>query len=106
MVRRPHRTARRGEHRGGRDERGFWDRASDEVASWFGDDDAERRRRQDTSARRAQMDGDRRDRGFDRGRHSTATVRPQRVSSDGGRSDRDFNYDRGVFNRGGSSERD
>ena len=24
----------------------------------------------------------------------------------GGRSDRDFNYDRGVFNRGGSSDRD
>ena len=31
----------------GRDERGFWDRASDEVASWFGDDEAERRRQQD-----------------------------------------------------------
>ena len=30
-----------------RDERGFWDRAGDEVASWFGDDDAERRRRED-----------------------------------------------------------
>jgi osmotically-inducible protein OsmY len=29
------------------EERGFFDRASDEVASWFGDDDAERRRRQD-----------------------------------------------------------
>ena len=28
-------------------ERGFWDRATDEVSSWFGDDDAERRRRQD-----------------------------------------------------------
>jgi len=27
--------------------RGFWDRASDEVASWFGDDDAARRREQD-----------------------------------------------------------
>lgn len=27
--------------------RGFWDRASDEVASWFGDDDAARRRQQD-----------------------------------------------------------
>lgn len=27
--------------------RGFWDRASDEVSSWFGDEDAERRRRQD-----------------------------------------------------------
>ncbi|HWK65044.1 MAG TPA: BON domain-containing protein [Rhizobiaceae bacterium] len=35
----------RGE-RGG-SERGFWDRASDEVSSWFGDDDAERRRYQD-----------------------------------------------------------
>jgi osmotically-inducible protein OsmY len=32
--------------RGGND-RGFWDRASDEVSSWFGDDDAERRRRED-----------------------------------------------------------
>jgi osmotically-inducible protein OsmY len=27
--------------------RGWWDRASDAVASWFGDDDAERRRRMD-----------------------------------------------------------
>lgn len=30
-----------------RDERGFFDRASDEVRSWFGDDDADRRRRLD-----------------------------------------------------------
>jgi osmotically-inducible protein OsmY len=29
------------------DDRGFFDRATDEVASWFGDDDAERRRQQD-----------------------------------------------------------
>ncbi|HEY6432671.1 MAG TPA: BON domain-containing protein [Acetobacteraceae bacterium] len=28
-------------------ERGFWDRASDEVSSWFGDEGAERRRRDD-----------------------------------------------------------
>lgn len=28
-------------------ERGFWDRASDEVASWFGNPDAERRREED-----------------------------------------------------------
>ena len=28
-------------------ERGWWDRASDEVASWFGDEEAERRRRMD-----------------------------------------------------------
>ncbi|HJP95132.1 MAG TPA: BON domain-containing protein [Pyrinomonadaceae bacterium] len=34
---------------GGREsgERGWWDRASDEVASWFGDEEAERRRRRD-----------------------------------------------------------
>ena len=31
----------------GGDERGWWDRASDAVASWFGDEDAERRRRMD-----------------------------------------------------------
>ncbi len=29
------------------DDRGFFERAGDEVASWFGDDDAERRRRED-----------------------------------------------------------
>jgi osmotically-inducible protein OsmY len=31
----------------GGEERGFWDRATDEVSSWFGDEEAERRRRQD-----------------------------------------------------------
>lgn len=33
--------------RGPDEERGFWDRAGDEVASWFGDDDAQRRRNLD-----------------------------------------------------------
>lgn len=33
---------------GGRnEERGWWDRATDEVSSWFGDEDAERRREMD-----------------------------------------------------------
>ena len=31
----------------GENDRGWWDRASDEVASWFGDEDAERRRNYD-----------------------------------------------------------
>ena len=31
----------------GPEDRGWWDRASDEVASWFGDEDATRRRRMD-----------------------------------------------------------
>jgi hypothetical protein len=33
--------------RGGREDRGFFERAGDEIASWFGDDEAERRRRED-----------------------------------------------------------
>lgn len=36
--------------RSSRDERGFLDRARDEVSSWFGDDDAERRRERDDRA--------------------------------------------------------
>jgi len=31
----------------GREERNWWDKTADEVSSWFGDEDAERRRRQD-----------------------------------------------------------
>jgi BON domain len=33
--------------RGGRGERGWWDRTADQLLSWFGDEDAERRRRLD-----------------------------------------------------------
>jgi hypothetical protein len=114
------RPDRGGQGEGGRDrdERGFWDRASDEVASWFGDDDAERRRREDQSGdhpnrryaghdhrersreRSAFSRGDDYDRGSGRGDDR------DRSSYGGGRSDRDFNYDRGVFSRGGSSEDD
>ncbi len=36
----------RGDDRGGSD-RGWWDKTTDEVASWFGDEEAERRREQD-----------------------------------------------------------
>jgi osmotically-inducible protein OsmY len=41
----------RGERESGNRERGWWDRATDEVSSWFGDDDAERRRRMDQQHR-------------------------------------------------------
>lgn len=37
--------------REGRDERGFFERAGDEVASWFGDEEAEQRRREDERMR-------------------------------------------------------
>jgi osmotically-inducible protein OsmY len=43
-----------------RDDRGFFERAGDEVRSWFGDDDAERRRRQDEERyRRERMTSER-----------------------------------------------
>ena len=109
-------------NRGSRDERGFWDRASDEVASWFGDDDAERRRRQDTR-RDERMGGNwreqSRDHDYDRG-YSRDYDR-DRTFFGGGRTDRDFNEDRERFsaqqrggwgdrfrssNRGGFSDRD
>src|SRR6185503_9038511 len=37
---------------GPQEERGWWDRAADTVASWFGDEEAERRRRMDEQQRR------------------------------------------------------
>ena len=90
----------------GRDDRGFWDRASDEVASWFGDDDAERRRREDQLRERREQGWSSRsqDRDYDRG-YGRDHGR-DRSFFGGSRSDRDFNYDRGVFSRGGSSDRD
>lgn len=44
-----HRAEWRDRDRDGQDDRGFFDRAGDEVRSWFGDEEAERRRRQDES---------------------------------------------------------
>lgn len=41
------------------DERGFFDRAGDEVRSWFGDEEAERRRRMDERYERSQSGRDR-----------------------------------------------
>jgi hypothetical protein len=41
------RESDRGRSRGRGEERGFFERAGDEIASWFGDDDAERRGRTD-----------------------------------------------------------
>lgn len=104
------------DNRGGRDERGFWDRASDEVASWFGDDDAERRRRQDQMRDERDHGGRNHDRSrdehsaFGRGWGSSDRDYDRGYGRDYDRDrasyERDQNRDRGVFNRGGSSERD
>jgi hypothetical protein len=60
----------RSDRSGGRqDERGFFERAGDEIASWFGDDDAERRRRSDERMNRDRdMNRDYDRNGFGRGR--------------------------------------
>jgi osmotically-inducible protein OsmY len=43
-----------GEYRGGRDqERGWWDRTRDEMRSWMGDDEAQRRRQMDEMRQRS-----------------------------------------------------
>lgn len=90
----------RGDNRGQRDDRGFWDRASDEVASWFGDDDAERRRRQD----QLREDRDYRDRG-------AFTSRDRDYGRDHDRDrehqlNRNWYETRGLNERGGWSESD
>jgi len=83
--------------RGGPDDRGFFERAGDEVASWFGDEDAERRRREDRwREEREGRSGEQNrsyGRDYDRDRSS-------------GQGRGDWNDNRGVFARGGSSERD
>jgi hypothetical protein len=72
------------------DDRGFFDRASDEVASWFGDDEAERRRREDRM----------------RDEHeSPRGARPGAYDRDRNR-DRNWNDNRGAFASGDSSESD
>ena len=67
----------------GRDDRGFFERAGDEVASWFGDEEAERRRRED------RMRYEREQRGY--GGYG--------VSSREGRFERGRDFERNRFER-------
>jgi hypothetical protein len=83
--------------RGSREDRGIFERAGDEIASWFGDDEAERRRREDQlrMEREGDYGGDR-----DRGRFERGGERGRFFG--GGDRDRDrFERDegRGPFSR-------
>jgi len=73
----------------GDDDRGFFERAGDEIASWFGDEDTGRRER----------GGERMNRDYDRGYGRD-------FGRDHDRERGEQNDSRGLFNRGGSSERD
>jgi hypothetical protein len=94
----------RSQDRGGSHDRGFFERAGDEIASWFGDDDAERRRRQDAEREGGGLSGRGRDddRSYDRGYGRDY----DRDRSYGPGRYQDWNDNRGAFARGGSSESD
>jgi hypothetical protein len=80
-----------------RDERGFFERAGDEVASWFGDEEAERRRREDQMR-------DERERGFSGRDRDVERGYGRDWERERGR--RDWFETRGPNERGGFSERD
>jgi hypothetical protein len=92
--------------RGNPDDRGFFDRASDEVASWFGDDEAERRRREDRmrDQREEARGGHPSDYGRERGEDRNRNWDRDRGFGPGRQSD--WNDNRGAFARGGSSADD
>ncbi len=79
----------------GRGERTFMDRVTDEVRSWFGDEDAERRRRQDF---REMYGRDGRDDPDRWGRDPSWTGEPRRVSR-GDFMGREHEDDRGRWDR-------
>ncbi|HEX8936837.1 MAG TPA: DUF2171 domain-containing protein [Sphingomicrobium sp.] len=81
-----------------RGERGFFERAGDEVASWFGDEDAERRRREDQL--RLEREG-RYGRDYNRG-----YARDYGRDWERDRTQRDWYETRGSNERGGFGERD
>lgn len=78
----------RGERPHGREDRGLIERAGDEVRSWFGDDDAERRRRLDEERHRHERVADSRwDQGDDRYRQERWRTEADRPQSDRSRND-------------------
>lgn len=100
----PERSSR-GDERGGGgpDDRGFFERAGDEIASWFGDDDAERRRHQDQmrdERERGESRGNR-DRDYDRG-YGRDRDRDRSMSA---RRSEDWNDERSAFSPRMSAER-
>jgi hypothetical protein len=103
--------------RGGRDDRGFFERASDEVSSWFGDEEAERRRREDRMRDQREEGGrghqeERGNRDWNRERMSSSSHSGSEhgwFGTDNDRTSRS-SHDRGWFgsdnDRGSSSNRD
>jgi hypothetical protein len=91
----------------GDDDRGFFERAGDEVASWFGDEDAERRRREDRMRDEREGGWSSRGRDYDRGYGRDRDRDRERMSGDRDRNrDRNWYQTKGLNERGGWSESD
>ena len=82
------REERRGRERG--EDRGFFDRAGDEVRSWFGDKEAERRRRAERGERYDREE----DEGYRRGRYHEPVFRSREYDRG------EPSYDRGEYEPG------
>ncbi|MFL6764150.1 MAG: DUF2171 domain-containing protein [Sphingomicrobium sp.] len=93
----------------GHEDRGFFERAGDEVASWFGDEDAERRRREDQMRDERERSWGSRDResGRDRERERGDWFETRGPNERGGFSERDYNPSlRSDFRAGAERDRD
>ena len=90
---------------GGRyDERGFFERAGDEIASWFGDDEAERRRREDERMNRDRGGNWGRVRDYERGYGRDADRDRPAFRSSGGDFNRNRDQDRNRSQQPRSSQ--
>ena len=96
----------------GREDRGFFERAGDEIASWFGDDDAERRRREDSRTGDRGWPSDRarnafsRDRDWDRSSRYADEDRGYGRSASGGFGAGDYRPRRSELSGRSGFERD
>ncbi len=92
--------------RSSRDDRGFFDRARDEVSSWFGDDDAERRRERDYRSDGGRFGSDRDFSSYERPRDREDFTRRPYTGRTMGRSGFGDDYERGQnFDRGQTFDR-
>ena len=96
----------RGQFDRDREDRGFFERAGDEIASWFGDDESERRRRPERPGPerfgRSSYDRDYRPMTGDYGRSESERDRPRSRSEFAGRYGFGGAHQGDTFDRGGS----
>ena len=94
----------RGSERGGREDGGFFERAGEQISSWFGGHDEDDHRRPSERGQQQRSYGGRDNRDHDDGERGGFFGGGSRGRDD--RSDDRYQQNRGIFSRGGSSDRD